>query len=113
MTPATTFGNWFSPVSRRQVFAAAITSLNTISLAVVGESAPFEQPFYSEETLASVRRKLVETEEVARRQGYAVAIGHPHDVTLQALAEWLPTLQAKGLALAPITAILRKRNSWD
>ena len=66
-----------------------------------------------EETLASVRRKLVETEEVARRQGYAVAIGHPHDVTLQALAEWLPTLQAKGLALAPITAILRKRNSWD
>ena len=66
-----------------------------------------------EETLASVRRKLVETEEVARRQGYAVAIGHPHDVTLQALAEWLPTLQAKGLALAPITAVLRKRNSWD
>ena len=41
MTPATTFGNWFSPFSRRQVLAAAITSLNTISLAVVGESAPF------------------------------------------------------------------------
>ena len=40
MTPATTFGNWFSPFSRRQVFAAAMTSLNTISLAVVGESAP-------------------------------------------------------------------------
>ena len=40
MTPATTFGNWFSPFSRRQVFEAAITSLNTISLAVVAESAP-------------------------------------------------------------------------
>src|SRR3954467_3587510 len=40
VTPATTFGNWFSPFSLRQVFAAAITSLNTISLAVVGESAP-------------------------------------------------------------------------
>lgn len=40
VTPATTFGNWFSPFSRRQVFAAAMTSLNTISLAVVGESAP-------------------------------------------------------------------------
>jgi len=40
MTPATTFGNWFSPFSRRQVFDAAMTSLNTISLAVVAESAP-------------------------------------------------------------------------
>ena len=66
-----------------------------------------------DESIAAVRRKLAETEEVARRQGYAVAIGHPHDVTLQTLAEWLPTLQAKGLALAPITAVLRKRNSWD
>ena len=40
MTPATIFGNWFSPFSRRQVFAAAMTSLKTISLAVIGESAP-------------------------------------------------------------------------
>jgi crotonobetainyl-CoA:carnitine CoA-transferase CaiB-like acyl-CoA transferase len=40
MTPATTVGNWFSPFSRYQVFEAVITSLNTISLAVVGESAP-------------------------------------------------------------------------
>lgn len=66
-----------------------------------------------EETLAAVKRKLAETEEVARRLGYAVAIGHPHDVTIQALAEWLPTLQAKGFVLAPITAVLRKRNGWD
>ena len=50
---------------------------------------------------------------IFRSQGYVVAIGHPHEATLHALAEWLPTLQAKGLALAPITAILRKRNSWD
>jgi hypothetical protein len=66
-----------------------------------------------EETLDAVRRKLAETEAVARRQGFVVAIGHPHDSTLQALAEWLPTVQGKGLALAPSTAILRKRNGWD
>ena len=41
VTPATTFGNWFSPLSRRQPLAAAITSLNTMSRAVVGDSAPF------------------------------------------------------------------------
>jgi polysaccharide deacetylase 2 family uncharacterized protein YibQ len=66
-----------------------------------------------EETLEAVRRKLTETEAVARRQGFAVAIGHPHDVTLQALAEWLPGISAKGLALAPASAVLRKRNGWD
>src|SRR3954453_8134906 len=41
VTPSTTFGNWFSPFSRRQVLAAAITSLNTISLAVSCDKAPF------------------------------------------------------------------------
>ena len=66
-----------------------------------------------DEQLAAVRRKLAETEEVARRQGFVVAIGHPHEATLVALAEWLPTVQGKGLALAPATAVLRKRNGWD
>jgi polysaccharide deacetylase 2 family uncharacterized protein YibQ len=61
----------------------------------------------------AVRRKLAETEAIARRQGFVVAIGHPHEATLQALAEWLPGLAAKGLALAPATAVLRKRNGWD
>jgi uncharacterized protein len=61
----------------------------------------------------AVRRKLVETEAIARRQGFVVAIGHPHEATLQALAEWLPGLSAKGLVLAPATAVLRKRNGWD
>jgi uncharacterized protein len=61
----------------------------------------------------AVRRKLAETEAIARRQGFVVAIGHPHEATLQALAEWLPGLAAKGLVLAPATAVLRKRNGWD
>ena len=66
-----------------------------------------------DESLESVRRKLSEAEAVARRQGFVVAIGHPHEATLQALAEWLPTVPGKGLALAPASAVLRKRNGWD
>ena len=54
-----------------------------------------------------------EAEAVARRQGFVVVIGHPHEATLQALTEWLPTVQGKGLALAPASAALRKRNGWD
>lgn len=66
-----------------------------------------------DESPDAVRRKLADAEAVARRQGFAVVIGHPHEATLQALAEWLPSLSAKGLALAPATAVLRKRNGWD
>src|SRR5260370_28662342 len=39
LTAWTTFGNWFSPFSRRHVFAAALTSLNTMSLAVCADRA--------------------------------------------------------------------------
>lgn len=66
-----------------------------------------------DEAIDAVRRKLAETEAVARRQGFAVAIGHPHEATLQALAEWLPGLAANGFAQAPLSAALRKRNGWD
>ncbi|MFO1080766.1 MAG: divergent polysaccharide deacetylase family protein [Reyranellaceae bacterium] len=66
-----------------------------------------------DESLDAVRRRLAESEAIARRQGFVVAIGHPHEATLQALAEWLPTVQKKGLALAPATAVLRKRNGWE
>ena len=66
-----------------------------------------------EEALDAVRRKLAEAEAIARRQGFVVVIGHPHEATLQALGEWLPGVQGKGLALAPATAVLRKRNGWE
>jgi len=66
-----------------------------------------------DEAIEQVKRRLAETEQVARRQGFVVAIGHPHEATLQALSEWLPGLAAKGFALAPLTAALRKRNGLD
>src|SRR6266487_1853321 len=38
LMPWTTFGNWFSPFNRRHVLAAAVTSLNTMSLPVLGQA---------------------------------------------------------------------------
>jgi hypothetical protein len=35
------FGNWFSPFNRRHVLEAAMTGLNTVSLAVADENDPF------------------------------------------------------------------------
>src|SRR3954468_10620100 len=40
VTPWMTLGNLFSPFNRRQVLAAVMTSLNTISRAVACDSAP-------------------------------------------------------------------------
>ncbi len=57
----------------------------------------------------NVWHQLGEVEKTAKRNGYAIAIGHPHDNTLNALAEWLPSLREKGLVLVPLTAIVRQR----
>ena len=63
--------------------------------------------------VTAVNARLAEVERVAKRAGAAVAIGHPRDATLTALAEWLPKLQAKGFVLVPLTAIVRSAMSRD
>ncbi|NNE82967.1 MAG: divergent polysaccharide deacetylase family protein [Alphaproteobacteria bacterium] len=55
----------------------------------------------------AVRAALIRTEELAQRNGFAVAIGHPKDVTLDALEEWLPVIKARGFAVVPVTTIVR------
>jgi polysaccharide deacetylase 2 family uncharacterized protein YibQ len=57
----------------------------------------------------AVRARLADIERIALRQGQAVAIGHPHDLTLDALERWLPTLAARGFALAPVSALVVRR----
>lgn len=53
-----------------------------------------------------IRGALQKLENTARSQGYAIAIGHPHQETINALKEWLPTLSQKGLRLVPASAVL-------
>jgi polysaccharide deacetylase 2 family uncharacterized protein YibQ len=57
----------------------------------------------------AIRRQLAALERLARQRGAAVAIGHPHDATLEVLAEWLPELEARGFALVPISAVVSRR----
>ena len=58
----------------------------------------------------SVLRELTHAENVARHKGHAVALGHPHDVTIEALERWLPSLDARGIALVPISAIVARQS---
>jgi polysaccharide deacetylase 2 family uncharacterized protein YibQ len=58
-------------------------------------------------TAASVLRQLSEVERIARARGHAVAIGHPRDGTIEALAKWIPEAKARGFVLVPISTIVR------
>jgi hypothetical protein len=56
-----------------------------------------------------VAAQLAELERIARSQGFAIGIGHPHDVTLDALSAWLPQAAERGFVLVPVSAIVRER----
>ncbi|NWG46111.1 MAG: divergent polysaccharide deacetylase family protein [Alphaproteobacteria bacterium] len=57
-----------------------------------------------------VDRQLAEMEMVARRTGTAIAIGHPHDVTIEKLTAWLATAEARGFTVVPASRILAIRS---
>lgn len=63
----------------------------------------------NDEEGAAVAERLIELEAVARRRGMAIGIGHPHDGTVAALADWLPSLAEKGFVLVPVTTIVERR----
>lgn len=56
-----------------------------------------------------VMTQLVALEQVARRQGFAIAIGHPYPATIQALEAWLPRLAERGFSLVPVSTIVALR----
>jgi polysaccharide deacetylase 2 family uncharacterized protein YibQ len=58
---------------------------------------------------ASIDANLADIERVARETGNAVALGQPFPVTFERLNNWLPTLEGKGFALAPVTALLNRQ----
>jgi hypothetical protein len=60
---------------------------------------------------SSVAAELAKTEAVARRNGSAIAIGHPHGPTLAELRRWLPAAEARGFHLVPVSAIVRRNEA--
>lgn len=57
----------------------------------------------------SIDARLQELERIARRVGFAVGVGQAYPVTLERLRSWATTLPTRGLALAPITAVVDKQ----
>lgn len=57
----------------------------------------------------TVKRQLKKLERIASRDGFAVGIGHPRDGTVEALKQWIPTLEKKGIVLVPLTSIVKHK----
>ena len=57
--------------------------------------------------LDAVKAQLLQTEHVAKRKGYAVAIGHPHAATLEALEAWIPEAEARGFRFVPVRELIK------
>ncbi|MBJ7417355.1 MAG: divergent polysaccharide deacetylase family protein [Niveispirillum sp.] len=97
--------------SRGLLFLDSRTTANTAAGPL---SAHYQVPMLSRDvfldhvmTAQGVAASLAKVEDIARRNGLAIAIGHPHDVTIAALTQWLPTLQEKGFQLVPLTAAVK------
>ncbi len=56
---------------------------------------------------AKVEAQFSRLEKLARKNGAAIAIGHPHPETLAILEKWIPEAKARGFTLVPLTAIMK------
>ena len=57
-----------------------------------------------------ILKQLDQVERLAKKNGYAIAIGHPKSQTYQALKEWLPQMQGKGLELIHLSKAIKTLN---
>jgi polysaccharide deacetylase 2 family uncharacterized protein YibQ len=83
-------------------------------------AATEEVPFASRDVFldddqqaVAVEARLHDVEIVARKKGTAIAIGHPHDATLAELTNWIASLPQRGIALVPLTEIVKTRLSIE
>ena len=98
--------------SRTAAGSVAAASARTLGVPVL------ERDVFLDDDLSpqAVAAQLTRLEHLARRHGFALAIGHPHPVTLTALEQWLPRLKERGIRLIPLTTrmaeISREAKPW-
>lgn len=73
-----------------------------LGLAWTLSMGPVDQPA----SRNGIELKLLQMEETARGKGIALATGFAYPTTIDQIKDWSKTLDAKGLALAPVSAIV-------
>jgi len=94
-------------------FVDSVTAAETVALKTADEfgvpAAPRNVFLDNTDRVDYVAGQLALLEEAAKKQGFAIGIGHPHTSTVQALRDWVNTLDEKGLCLVPASVIIEKR----
>jgi hypothetical protein len=65
------------------------------------------------QTQQAINTELARAETLARRQGVAIAIGHPHPATMDALTHWTATVAARGFRLVTASEAIRLKTERD
>ncbi len=60
-------------------------------------------------TADAIDDQLAELRSVAQGYGAAVGLARAYPLTIERLLAWIPTLKAKGILIAPITAIVNRQ----
>ena len=58
-----------------------------------------------------ILEQLAKAERIAEMRGYAVAIGHPYDITLETLAKWERSRDRNKVALVPISQLVARQEA--
>lgn len=97
--------------SRRLFFLDSVTSPRSAGSIVARQAGvpALTRDVFLDDVIAPhlIEVQLALSESLARRHGSAIAIGHPHPATLQALVKWLPTLERRGFKLVRLKELLR------
>lgn len=54
----------------------------------------------------AIRKQLDELTRIAREQGNAIGIGHPHPATISELRKWLAQAKARGFEIVPVSKLM-------
>lgn len=101
-------------------FVDSYTTVQSVALQLADENnipAARRDVFLDNDTAPeAIRFQFERLLTIARRQGHAIAIGHPHPTTLAVLAEELARLPETGVTLVPVRTLIQQREvnklSW-
>jgi hypothetical protein len=82
--------------------APALQLAKDLGLPVAGVQMVVDQ----EPARSAIDGRLAELERIARRDGRAVGLALPYPLSLERIAVWASGLEARGVALAPVSAVV-------
>ncbi|MBV1887509.1 MAG: divergent polysaccharide deacetylase family protein, partial [Parvibaculaceae bacterium] len=99
------------------LFLDSLTSPKSVGArAAIATGVPYiERDVFldNDRTIAAILAQLEKTERIAKKRGYAVAIGHPYAETMKALQFWTAKLDKRTFTLVPISQLVAAQNQSE